>query len=109
MKAARDSDRSANAVGYGLAAAAVAIMLGYFPSLGSPFVAPKLAVLLVAGACGVLGWATSAWEPRSPPRERGDAHAIVRPGGRTIIGACAAFGLLVAISTVLALGRGTPG
>src|SRR3954466_3984692 len=103
MKAARDSDRSATAVGYGLAAAAVAIMLGYFPSLSSPFVAPKLAVLLVAGACGLLGWATSSWEPRSPPRERGDAHAIVRPGGptiirpidRTIIGACAAFGLLV--------------
>ena len=76
METARDSDRSAAAVGYALAAAAVAIMLGYFPSLSSPFVAPKLAVLLVAGACGFLGWAARSWAAsprraaRGGPRER---------------------------------------
>ena len=96
MKAAPDSDRSATAVGYALAAATVAIMLGYFPSLSSPFVAPKLAVLLVAGACGFLGWAARSWEPPS-----GIVPSIVRTG--------AAFGLAVVGSTVLALGRGTPG
>jgi O-antigen ligase len=97
MKAAPDSDRSATAVGYALAAAAVAIMLGYLPALSSPFVAPKLAVLLVAGACGFLGWAAGSWRPRPAPRERG------------IIGASAAFGLLIVVSACLAAGRGAPG
>ena len=113
MEPARDSDRSAAAVGYALAAAAVAIMLGYFPSLSSPFVAPKLAVLLVAGACGFLGWAAKSGEPRPAPGKRGDdgasVRAIDRTSDRTIVGVCAAFGLVVVLSTVLAVGRGTPG
>ena len=101
MKVARDSDRSATAVGYTLAAAAVAIMLGYFPSLSSPFVAPKLAVLLVAGASGFLGWAVGSWRPRPVHRDRGSA--------RPIIGASTAFGLLVVVSAMLAAVRGAPG
>jgi len=98
MKAARDSDRSATAVGYALAAAAVAIMLGYFPSLSAPFVAPKLAVLLVAGACGFLGWTAGSWRRRPAPRT---VPAIVI--------ASTAFGLVAVISAMLAAGRGAPG
>ncbi len=104
MKAARDSDRSATAVGYALAAAAVAIMLGYFPSLSSPFVAPKLAVLLVAGACGFLGWAAGSWRPRPAPRDR--AGPRLRPND---LGASTAFGLLTVVTALLAAGRGAPG
>ena len=104
MKAARDSDRSATAVGYALAAAAVAIMLGYLPALSSPFVAPKLAVLLVAGACGFLGWAAGSWRPQPAPHDRGGVR-----GDRAIIGASTAFGLLAVIAAMLAAGRGAPG
>src|SRR3954469_20142723 len=101
MKAAGHSDRSAGAVGYALAAAAVAVMLGYFPSLSSPFVAPKLAVLLVAGGCGFLGWAARSGGRRPAAGERVDDGASARPSvrpmlrtvDRTILGACAAFGL----------------
>jgi O-antigen ligase len=101
MKGARDSDRPATAVGYALAAAAVAIMLGYFPSLSAPFVAPKLAVLLIAGACGFLGWAAGSWRPRPAPRNRAM--------GRAIIGAAMAFGLLVVVTALLAVRRGAAG
>jgi O-antigen ligase len=38
-----------------LSAAALAIALGYFPSLDAPFVEPKLALLSVAGALGLGG------------------------------------------------------
>jgi O-antigen ligase len=125
MKAATDSDRSAAAVGYALAAAAVAIMLGYFPSLSSPFVAPKLTVLVVAGACGFLGWAARSWGPRPVAGQRGDDGASARPSGRPmvraidrtgdrminrlILGACAALGLAVVLSAALAVRRGPPG
>jgi O-antigen ligase len=104
MQAARHSDRSATAVGYALAAAAVAIMLGYFPSLSSPFVAPKLSVLYVAGACGFLGWAAGPWQPRPAPGDRTTIQPVVQP----ILAACAAFGLVVVISTGLAAARGAP-
>ena len=101
MPAARDSDQSATAVGYALAGAAVAIMLGYLPALSSPFVAPKLALLLVAGACGFLGWAAGSWRPRPAP---GDPAIL-----RAIVAASAALGLLVVISAIVAAGRGAPG
>ena len=108
MKVARDSDRSATAVGYALAAAAVAIMLGYLPSLSSPFVAPKLAVLLVAGACGFLGWTAGSWRPRPAPRDPGGDRGV-RACDRKILGASAAFGILVVVTAILAAGRGAPG
>src|ERR1700729_3220898 len=98
MGAARDSDRAASAVGYALAVSTVAIMLGYLPSLSSPFVAPKLTVLLAAGASGLLGWAAGLWRPQSD-----------RPGDRLILGACAAFGLLSVASAASAAARGAPG
>ena len=104
MKVAPVNDRAATAVGYALAAAAVAIMLGYFPSLSAPFVAPKLAVLLVAGTCGFLGWAAGSWRPRPAPRDRG-----VRACDRKILGASTAFGLLIVVTALLAAGRGAPG
>src|SRR3954471_19734743 len=109
MKAAGHSDRSAGAVGYALAAAAVAVMLGYFPSLSLPFVAPKLTVLLVAGACGFLGWAARSWEPRPPSGQQSDDGARIRAIGGPIVAAGAAFALVVVTSAVLAVGRGTPG
>jgi O-antigen ligase len=104
MTAARDSDRSATLVGNALAVATVAIMLGYLPALNSPFVAPKLAVLLVAGACGFLGWAAGSWRPQPAPHDRGSVR-----GDRAIIGASTAFGLLAVIAAMLAAGRGVPG
>ena len=104
MKVARDSDPSATAVGYALAGAAVTIMLGYVPSLSAPFVAPKLAVLLVAGACGFLGWTAGSWRPRPARRDPG-----VRACDRKILGASTAFGLLVVVTALLAAGRGAPG
>jgi O-antigen ligase len=39
--------------GAAISAAAVAIALGYFPALDAPFIEPKLAVLVVAGAIGL--------------------------------------------------------
>src|SRR6185312_14983461 len=116
MQAARHSDRSATAVGYALAAAAVAIMLGYFPSLSSPFVAPKLFVLCVAGACGFLGWVAGPWQRRPAPGDRTIVQPIIQPVVQPIIqpviqsilAACAAFGLVVVISTGLAAVRGAP-
>ena len=103
MKAAPDSDRSATAVGHALAAAAVVIMLGYLPALSSPFVAPKLAVLLIAGACGFLGWTAGSWRPRPAPSDRGREH------DRWIFAASTAFALLVVVAAMLAAGRGAPG
>src|SRR5450631_15112 len=97
MEAAPDSDPSASAVGYLLAGAAVAIMLGYLPALSSPFVAPKLAILSVAGACGFLGWAAGSWRRRPGPCDR------------VFVGASALFGLLVLLSAALATRRGAPG
>jgi O-antigen ligase len=101
MEAARDSDRAATAVGYALAVSTVAIMLGYLPSLSSPFVAPKLAVLLVAGASGLVGWAAGTWRPRPADRDR--------KGDRMIWGAATAFGLLIVSSATIAAARGAPG
>jgi O-antigen ligase len=98
MEAARDSDRAATAVGYALAVSTVAIMLGYLPSLSSPFVAPKLTVLLAAGASGLLGWAAGSWRPQSD-----------RGRDRLILGASAAFGLLSVASATIAAARGAPG
>ncbi len=105
MKAAPDSDPSATAVGYALAGATVAILLGYLPALSSPFVAPKLAVLLVAGACGFLGWAAGSGQPSRALGDRG----IVGAGDRMILGASAAFGLLLLLSATVAAARGAPG
>ncbi len=56
----------------GLSVAAIAIALGVVPALDAPFVEPKLAVLLVAGALGFgchlliasAGWRRTRW-PRS--------------------------------------------
>jgi len=54
-----------------LSGAAVLVALGYFPSLASPFVEPKLAVLVLAGALGfgarlwaaATGSAGARWDP----------------------------------------------
>ena len=108
MEASRHHHRSATAVGYALAAGAVAIMLGYFPPLSSPFVAPKLAILLVAGACGLLGWAAGPWR-RPAARDGASPPADVRTSFQTILGAGAAFGLVVVVSTALAVRRRGPG
>jgi O-antigen ligase len=102
MKAASDSDPSATAVGYALAGATVAILLGYLPALSSPFVAPKLAVLLVAGACG-------SGEPARAIRDRGIVRTGDRKIDRKILGASAAFGLLLLSSATVAAARGAPG
>ena len=101
MEAAGDSDRPATAVGYALAGATVAIMLGYVPSLSSPFVAPKLSVLLIAGASGLVGWAAGAWPPRRPPSDGARE--------RRILGTSLAFGLLIVSSAAIAAARGAPG
>jgi O-antigen ligase len=98
MEAAHDSDRAASAVGYALAVSTVAVMLGYLPSLSSPFVAPKLTVLLAAGASGLLGWAAGSWRPHSDRR-----------CDRLIVGASTAFGLLIVASATIAAARGAPG
>ena len=94
MNVTNKSDRTAAGVGVLLAVAAIAIMLGYAPLLSSPFVVPKLAVLELAGALGLLGWSIG---PRGPRWNRG------------VAGAGAAFGFLVVISAALALERGAPG
>jgi O-antigen ligase len=86
--------RPAAAAGSLLAGAAVAIALGYFPGLDSPFVEPKLAVLLLAGALGFAAWAL-AW-----PRPH---------WARSVTLAVGAFGGVLALSALLALGRGAPG
>ena len=78
-------------------------MLGYLPSLSSPFVAPKLAVLLVAGACGFLGWAA-----RACGRAGACAGRAERSSERSWPPA-RRFGLAVVVSAVLAAGRGAPG
>ncbi len=108
MSAARDSDRSAALVGNALAVATVAIMLGYLPALNSPFVAPKLAILLLAGGCGFLGWAAGSWPPRAAPEDRGGVPGD-RACDRRILGAAAAFGLLSVLAAMRAAGRGAPG
>jgi O-antigen ligase len=98
MNAADDSasasDCIATGVGWLLAVAAIAIMLGYVPSLSAPFVAPKLAVLELAGALGLLGWSIGSRRPR---------------WNRGVAGAAAAFGLVLVISAALALHRGPAG
>jgi O-antigen ligase len=105
METARDRDRAATAVGYALAVSTVAIMLGYLPSLSSPFVAPKLTVLLLAGACGLVGWTAGSWRPL---RADGD-RASDRPSDCGISSASAAFGLLVVLSATIGAARGAPG
>ena len=94
MNVTGESDRTAAGVGVLLAVAAIAIMLGYAPVLSSPFVVPKLAILELAGALGLLGWSIGPCGPR---------------WNRGIAGAGAAFGLLLVISAALALKRAAPG
>jgi O-antigen ligase len=87
-------DRLAAAAGSVLAAAAVAVALGYVPALESPFVEPKLAVLIVAGALGFAIWALASPRPRWT---------------RAIAWATGALGAVLALSALLAIGRGPPG
>ena len=98
MTAAGDKDRAGTAVGYILAAAAVAIALGYLPNLASPFVEPKLALLAAAGALGAGGyaWAVVAGSPR--PR-----------WNRSISGTSGAFVLVLLVATAISARRGAPG
>jgi len=71
METSPRSTRAGAVAGPLLASAAVVIALGYFPPLASPFVEPKLAVLVLAGALGfgVRLWAeatgsvTVGWDP----------------------------------------------
>ena len=109
MRAVRDGNRSASAVGSTLAVAAVTIMLGYLPALSSPFVAPKLAVLVVAGACGFLGWSVGLWRARPAAKRRENDAENDHQTARAITGACAAFALVVVVAAALAADRGEPG
>jgi O-antigen ligase len=87
-------DHLAALVGTALSAAAVVIALGYFPALASPFVEPKLALLVVAGALGFAAWTLA---PAPPTWDRPVALAA------------GAFALVLVLSAVLALGRRPPG
>jgi O-antigen ligase len=98
MVAAGDRDRAGAAVGYILAAAAVAIALGYVPILASPFVEPKLAVLVIAGALAAGGYASAVVAGSPRPR-----------WNRSIAGASAAFGLVLLAATATAARQGTVG
>ncbi len=92
-------DHLASAASSALAAAAVAIALGYFPALASPFVEPKLAVLVVAGALGFAAWALASARPRWAP-----------PGwNRPVVVAAGAFALVLVLSALLAILRRPPG
>ena len=78
--------------------AAVAVALGYFPSLDAPFIEPKLAVLVVAGALGLGGFIWTAVVDRWWPRL-----------DRAIAAAAVALLLAMSLSTAVALRRGPPG
>jgi O-antigen ligase len=102
-------DHLASAASSALAAAAVAIALGYFPALASPFVEPKLAVLVVAGALGFAAWALAAarsrgalprWALRRWPLPRWDRPVMLAAG---------AFGLALVLSALFAVLRRPPG
>jgi O-antigen ligase len=64
-------DRAATVAGTALPVAAIVIALGYLPALAAPFVEPKLAVLVTAGALGLgarawaeaSGGAVGRWSP----------------------------------------------
>jgi O-antigen ligase len=94
LRQAHFEARLAAAVGSLLAAVAVAIALGYFPALASPFVEPKLALLVLAGALGFAAWTLAS------PRPRWD---------RPIATAAGAFAVALGLSALLAIRRGPPG
>jgi O-antigen ligase len=79
-------------------AAAVAIALGYVPALDAPFVEPKLAVLLMAGALGLSGHLLAARAER-PRRHR----------GRWLASAAGLLLLTTALAALAAWRRGPPG
>jgi O-antigen ligase len=81
-----------------LSAAAIAIALGYFPALDAPFVEPKLAVLLVAGALGLGGHLVALGTGGARPRWR-----------RSLAVAAWALLLTTVIAALVAAGRGPPG
>lgn len=87
-------ERLPAAAGSALAAGAVAVALGYFPALDSPFVEPKLAVLVLAGAIGFAAWALAPARPR---------------WNGTIAWATGVLGAVLALSALLAIRRGPPG
>jgi O-antigen ligase len=81
-----------------LSAAALAIALGYFPSLDAPFVEPKLAVLCLAGALGLGGHLLASAAGRRRPR-----------WPWTLTAAVAALLLTTLLSALVAARRGPPG
>jgi O-antigen ligase len=81
-----------------LSAAALAIALGYFPSLDAPFVEPKLAVLCLAGALGLGGQLLASADGRRRPR-----------WPWTLTAAVAALLLTTLLSALAAARRGPPG
>jgi O-antigen ligase len=81
-----------------LSAAALAIALGYLPSLDAPFVEPKLAVLCLAGALGLGGHLLASAEGRRRPR-----------WPWTLTAAVAALLLTTLLSALVAARREPPG